>query len=146
MCGRTGQVVLVDGMDFADPKMLDFVMQDCNVVINLLASRKHARDEEHIRTANVDIAIQIAKAVERNNIKRFIHFSSAGADEDSISLNLKTKAVAEKIIRDIHPDTTIFRPCTIYSRCDDFLMHFKRIHGCFGGKFFPVTDDCTALR
>jgi uncharacterized protein YbjT (DUF2867 family) len=45
---------------------------------------------------NVKYARNIAKAVKRNkNILRYIHFSAAGATEDSPSIDLRTKAIAE---------------------------------------------------
>ena len=57
MCGNTGKIAIVDSIDFADDKMLDWVMQDSNVVINLIGPRKYVRDWEDIKNINIDIPI-----------------------------------------------------------------------------------------
>jgi NADH dehydrogenase (ubiquinone) 1 alpha subcomplex subunit 9 len=95
---------------------------------------------------NVKYARNIAKAVKRNkNILRYIHFSAAGATEDSPSIDLRTKAIAEKEIRDITPDVTILRPTTIYGMNDYFIKNWYTQRDYFY-HFNLVTDDCTAKR
>ncbi len=83
-------------MNFDDPKMLDRVIANSNVVINLVGPRLGVKTTEQAEMINVKYARNIAKAVKRNkNILRYIHFSAAGATEDSPSIDLRTKAIAE---------------------------------------------------
>lgn len=45
---------------------------------------------------NIDYSTRIAKACARNqNVVRLIHFSHAGAQKDSSSLDFRTKYIAE---------------------------------------------------
>lgn len=87
---------IVRNMDFNDRDMLDRVIQNSNVVINLLGARKHRKFLSDFEEPNIQIASRIADACSRNkNIKRLIHFSAAGADINSESLDYRTKYVGE---------------------------------------------------
>lgn len=75
------------------------MIENSNVVINLCGPRKkvkHLNDFEYI---NIDVAERIAKACTKKGVHRLIHFSAAGADKNSESLDFRTKAIAEDAVR-----------------------------------------------
>ena len=74
---------------------------------------------------NIGHSRRIARAVARNpNVLRYIQFSAAGADPASETIDFKTKYYAEQEVKDIFPNVTIFRPCTIFGMNDYFIRHW----------------------
>ena len=57
------------------------------------------------------------------NVPRYIHVSSYNADPNSESVFYATKGIAEQVVRDIIPDTTIVRPAPMYGREDSLLNY-----------------------
>jgi NADH dehydrogenase (ubiquinone) 1 alpha subcomplex subunit 9 len=77
---------------------------------------------------------------------RLIHFSAAGADPNSPSLDFQTKFEAEKVVLKAFPNATIIRPCTVYGLNDYFAHNILRQSLFFFHKFVPVYDDCTTVK
>ncbi len=133
-------------MNFENEEMLDKVIKNSNVVINLVGPRKKVKYLKDAEYVNIDISTKIAKAVARNpGVKRFIHFSAAGAEKDSLSVDLRTKAIAEEELKSIFPNVTILRPCTVFGMNDYFVRHWYMERD-FWYHYNLVTDDCTAKR
>jgi len=98
--------------------------------------RNYTFDQVH-----VDGARAIAEACVENDVARFVHVSALNADENSTSGFLRSKALGEKAVREVIPETTIVRPGTMYGQedrflnrigskfCDSYMMHyFVQIH------------------
>jgi len=98
-------------------------MEDSNVVINLVGSRKETNNFSFYDT-NVTIPAMIASAAKEVGVERLIHVSAAGADVNSPSDFARSKALGEQVVREAFPNATIFRPCTIFGRDDRFLNRF----------------------
>ena len=82
--------------DFTSQAEIEHSFKDSNTVINMIGSRIFFEDDDEFEEANIHVPITIAKAAKNNpNIKRFIHFSAAGADPNSHSKRLRTKWIAE---------------------------------------------------
>lgn len=146
LCASLGQSWIVRHMVFEDDKMLDRVIQNSNVVINLIGSRKNIKKYADYEYANVEIPRRIAEAVNRNkNVSRFIHFSDAGADSHSPSMELRSKFHGEEAVRNAYPDTTIIRPTTIFG-FNDYFTRLILTQNEFFYNFNVVTDDCLAKR
>jgi len=146
LCASLGQSWIARHMIFEDDKMLDRVIANSNVVINLVGPRRNIRHYSDYEYVNLEIPKRIAAAVKRNqNVARFIHFSAAGADPKSPSMDLRSKFHGEEAIRDIYPETTIFRPTTIYGM-NDYFVRLIMTQKEFFYNFNVVTDDCTAKR
>jgi uncharacterized protein YbjT (DUF2867 family) len=79
-------------------------------------------------------------------VMRLIHFSAAGASENSPSLDFQTKFEGEKAVLKAFPDATIFRPCPIFGLNDHFTQVIMRMSLLVLHKFVPVYDDCTTLK
>jgi len=79
------------GMNFKDDKMIDDMVKNSNVVINLVGPRTNIKKEEDFEWINIEVAEKIAKAAKKHNVHRLIHFSAAGAEENSPSYDFRTK-------------------------------------------------------
>jgi uncharacterized protein YbjT (DUF2867 family) len=62
-------------------------------VINLAGPRKKIKHRSDFEYINIEAAERIAKACAKKGVHRLIHFSAAGADENSESLDFQTKAI-----------------------------------------------------
>lgn len=144
--GSTGMVYVAHHTDFHDPNNLDRVNRHSDLVINLLGPRAWgSTNYEHFKEINMDIPRKIARSARRTGIKKFIHLSAVGADKHSDSLDFKTKAFGEELIRDEFPEAIILRPTIVISRKDYFLRYWGDQMNNFR-YFLPVYDKCTALK
>lgn len=130
----------------ADQRFIEDMIKNSNVVINLVGPRRKLKKREDFEYVNIDIAERIAKACAKQGILRLIHFSAAGAEQDSPSLDFQTKWQAEKAVLAAFPDATIFRPCTIYGQNDVFAHVILRQLTFFFNHFVVVYDDCKAKK
>lgn len=146
LCANLGQSFIVKHMNFDDPKMIDRVIGNSNVVINLVGPRKTIRRRGDFEYVNIDIPKRIAEACARNpGVIRLIHFSAAGAANESPSLDLQTRIPGEEEVKYHFPAATIIRPTTIFGRNDYFVKTWLKKLDYFYN-FIPVYDDCTAKR
>eukprot|EP01015_Nassula_variabilis_P007570 TRINITY_DN1580_c0_g1_i4.p1 TRINITY_DN1580_c0_g1~~TRINITY_DN1580_c0_g1_i4.p1 ORF type:complete len:390 (-),score=36.38 TRINITY_DN1580_c0_g1_i4:96-1265(-) len=146
LCSNVGQTFLVRDMNFDDPKMIERVIQNSNVVINLLGPRKTKKYRKDFEYANIELPKRIAQACAKNpNVARFIHFSCAGVSKDSPSLDLQTKWHGEQEVREAFPGATIFRPSVVTGRHDYFIRHWITNREFFQN-FTLVFDNCEAKR
>jgi len=82
--------------DFTSEKEVAYSIRDSNVVISCIGSKIHFKKDKDFEDANIRIPMAIAKAAKNNpKVKRFIHFSAAGADPNSHSKRLRTKWIGE---------------------------------------------------
>lgn len=85
-------VALLRDMAFENKEMIDWTMQNSNVVINMTGPRKNLKKLSDFEFINIEVPKRIAEACAKNpGVLRLIHFSSAGVRPDSESLDLKTK-------------------------------------------------------
>jgi nucleoside-diphosphate-sugar epimerase len=101
-------------------------IKDCDVVINLIGQKPVVRYDDDYEEPNIQIPREIAKVCAKKmkdgKLKRFIHFSAAGANPDAISRRLRTKWQGEQEVKKYFPEATIIRPTTIIS--DDNHSNF----------------------
>lgn len=91
-----------------------------NVAINL-AGEQTASRHFTVEDVNVDGARNIARAAREAGIERFIHVSALGADVDSTSAFLRSKALGEEAVKEEFPEATIIRPSNIFGPEDNFI-------------------------
>jgi NADH dehydrogenase (ubiquinone) 1 alpha subcomplex subunit 9 len=114
LCANLGQSFIVREMNFKNPKMIERVMSTSNVAINLVGPKRRYTSMADHEWVNIEIPKRIARACRENpNILRMIHFSCAGAAEDSPSFDLRTKWRGEQEVLNEFPDATIIRPTTV---------------------------------
>ena len=126
--------------------MIENMVKNSNVVINLVGPRKKIKKREDFEFANIEVAERIAHACKKHGVLRLIHFSAAGADPNSDSLDFQTKFEAESVVKKIFPDVTIFRPCTVFGENDYFASVIRRQVSYFFNKYSFVFDDCKTLK
>eukprot|EP00730_Choanoeca_flexa_P015082 TRINITY_DN6833_c0_g2_i1.p1 TRINITY_DN6833_c0_g2~~TRINITY_DN6833_c0_g2_i1.p1 ORF type:complete len:354 (+),score=81.23 TRINITY_DN6833_c0_g2_i1:28-1062(+) len=98
-------------------------VQNSDIVINLIGqdcdSRHFALDDVHVTGAR-----NIAEACAEAGVNRLVHLSALGADVNSESNYLKSKAIGEQVVQEAFPDATIIRPANIFGYEDRFLNRF----------------------
>merc|ERR1712179_138092 len=103
-------------------------MQHSNIVINLIGTEYNTRNFT-MQEVNVNTAAKIAEIAKEAGVSRLIHLSALNASEKppSVLKNpqgnefLRTKFEGEKLVKEIFPEVTIFRPADIFGHGDKFL-------------------------
>lgn len=86
--------------DFTSEREVAYAINDSNTVINCIGSQVYNKKEKDFEDANIRVPMAIAKAVKNSkDVKRFIHFSAAGADPNSQSKRLRTKWIGEQEVK-----------------------------------------------
>ena len=78
-------------MNFKDQNQIDRMIKNSNVVINLTGPRPNIKKREDFEWINIEVPERIAHPCRKQGIHRLIHFSAAGANPDSPSLDFQTK-------------------------------------------------------
>eukprot|EP01080_Neovahlkampfia_damariscottae_P005126 gene5126-8724_t len=113
-----------------------------NIVVNA-AGRDFDKYGDTMELANVKFAESIARACAETGVERLFHVSINGADEQSSSVYLKTKAQGEKVVRKHYPSATILRPTTVFGMEDKFLQFYARCIRIAPG--VPMVDRARSL-
>ncbi|NDV02897.1 complex I NDUFA9 subunit family protein [Pseudoroseicyclus tamaricis] len=74
-----------------------------------------------LKAINEDGAARIARVSKEMGIKHLVHLSGLGADADSESSYLRTKADGEQAVREIFPGAMILRPAPLFGPDDTFF-------------------------
>lgn len=122
------------------------MLANSNVAINLLGPRHKIKRREDFEFINIEVPERIAKACAKLGVHRFIHFSAAGAEAGSESLDFATKHEGEALVRKTFPNATIIRPCPVFGLNDNFASIVRGQINFFWNKFVPVFDDCTTKK
>jgi nucleoside-diphosphate-sugar epimerase len=133
-------------MNYKDQAQIERMLMNSNVAINLLGPRHKIKKFEDFEWINIEVAERIAKACTKLGIHRLIHFSAAGAEEDSPSFDFKTKKLGEEVVKKAFPNVTILRPCPVFGLNDNFASIIRGQLNFFWNKFVPVYDDCTTKK
>ena len=136
--------------DVFDPLALDRLMQRADAVINLvgvLHSSGGTPWGPAFERAHVELPRRLVAACQRQGLKRFLHMSALGADENGPSMYQRSKAAGEKIMSAAAGfELTSFRPSVVFGPEDNFLNMFAQLQSvlpvlALGGvqtKFQPV--------
>jgi nucleoside-diphosphate-sugar epimerase len=138
-------------MDLTNEYDIENGIKDCDVVINLIGEKPVVKDDYDFEEPNILVPRAIAKVCARMqkeaNVKRFIHFSAAGANPEAISRRLRTKWHGEQEVRKYFPQATIFRPTTVISNYNigNFINYYLHCWHNNNGTVILV-DDGKCLR
>ena len=124
-------------MNIHDDRELDRLMSDKDVVVNLVGIL-HGRlgDANDLygpdfRAAHVQLAERMVASARRFKVRRLLQVSALGVtDNDPATLPsryLRSKAAAEKIVRESGIDHVIFRPSVMFGPGDSFLSLLARM-------------------
>lgn len=116
------------------PSIAAFI-QGCDVVINLvgIAFERGTQNFEHI---HAQAAQHILDALKNSTVKRYIHVSALGIEQNIPAKYRQTKKAAEDIIREKCPYAVIVRPSLIFGAEDQFFNRFAQMIRLF--PFVPV--------
>jgi len=117
--GEVGQVAPIR-FDVRDRETLLKATEHADVVVNMVGRQWETRNFTY-NAVHVDAAKQLAQAAKDTGAKRFIHFSAIGADVNSPSPFLRSKAEGEDAVRQIFPDATVLRLATVFGPEDNLL-------------------------
>ena len=123
--------------DLHDDAALERLMADKDVVINLvgiLHGRLGDANDPYgpdFRAAHVDLARRVIASAVRRKVSRLIQVSALGVpDQDPAtapSRYLRSKAAAEKLVRESSLQWVVFRPSVIFGPGDSFLSLFAKL-------------------
>ena len=106
----------------------DFEGQDA--VVNLVALsplfRPEGGDEAHF-TVHRDGTENVVRAAEAHGVDRILQMSALGADPEGDTAYIRSKGLAEAIVRDSDLEWTIFRPSVVFGDGGEFIPYTKRL-------------------
>jgi len=123
--GDIGQISLVP-TSITDEASVAAAVQGADVVINLVGVL-YERGRRSFHAIHVEGAANVAKAAAAANVKRLVHLSALGADQDSPSKYARSKDAGEMAVRGAYPNATIIRPGIVFGSEDGFFNLFGRI-------------------
>lgn len=129
--GEPGQIELVRA-DLRRPSTIDAALEGADAAVNLVGILTESGDQT-FASVQAQGARDVAEAVEKAGITRFVHVSAIGADTDSPSAYARTKAKGEAAVREFMPQAIIFRPSIVFGPEDDFFNRFAAM-----ARLFPV--------
>lgn len=112
--------------DIGDPFSLRHAMRGVDTVIHLAAA---IRDQPGatIEEVNGLATARLLHAAERAGVERFLFFSAMGATAFQRTRFFRSKALAERAVRDSPLDSTIFAPSIIYRPGDPWITLLQRL-------------------
>jgi uncharacterized protein YbjT (DUF2867 family) len=105
--------------DITDPMSLRDVLQPEDFVIHLVGIIEE-KEKATFQAVHVDGTANLVAEAKKAGVRHFFYQSALGADRDSWSGYLRTKAEAEQIVTQSGLNHTIFRPSLIIGPWDGF--------------------------
>ncbi|KAN0026465.1 hypothetical protein ACTFIV_007450 [Dictyostelium citrinum] len=121
--GELGQIIPVR-FDIRDNASIERAISHSNIVINM-AGRDYETRNFSLEDINVHAASRIADL--SKNVEKYIHVSTLRASEDSPSHFSRSKALGEKLTREIIPNCTVVRPSIIFGDEDKFINKWSKV-------------------
>jgi NADH dehydrogenase len=111
--------------DIGDPFLLRHAMRGVDTVIHLAAT---IRDQPGgtIEELNGLATERLLRAAERAGVKRFVFFSAMGATRFQRTRFFRSKALAERAVRESPLESTVFAPSIIYRPGDPWITLLRR--------------------
>ncbi len=102
---------------------VDRAVEGADAVVNLVGIL-YEKGQQSFEAAQLNGARNVAEAAKAAGVKRFVQMSAIGADSESDSDYARTKAEAEKAVREIFADAVVLRPSIVFGPEDDFFNKF----------------------
>ncbi|GJE26675.1 complex I NDUFA9 subunit family protein [Methylobacterium organophilum] len=128
--GKVGQIVAVQA-NLRYPESIRRAVEHSDVVINLVGILQQSGGQSFDRVQTQG-AGEIARAAAAIGA-RMVHVSALGADANSASLYLRSKALGEAEVLAARPEAVIFRPSLVFGPGDSFFNRFAKL-----GTMLPV--------
>ncbi|KAI8622155.1 NAD(P)-binding protein [Chytriomyces sp. MP71] len=118
LMGDLGQIVQLR-FDVRNDEQLVSCIKHSDTIFNLIG-RNYPSLNFNLQQTHVDVPRKLARLAKELGVNKFVHVSALGANVDSPSEFLKTKALGEIAVREEFPEATIIRPSTMYGNEDKF--------------------------
>lgn len=122
LMGDVGQIQLLQ-TNIRIPESIDRALDGADAVVNLVGILNPTWHQKFDAIHHLG-AQAIAQASARAGVRRLVHVSAIGADEDSPSAYGRSKAAGEAAVRTAFTDATILRPSIVFGPEDDFFNRF----------------------
>ena len=137
--------------DLGDPLSFRHALRGVDTVVHLasvIRDQPNGSIEELVGVATW----RLVRAAERAGAKRFVLFSSLGADTRSRARMMRAKALAERAVTESSLEHTVFAPSIVYSPSDSFMSLLRRmsllpvmpIAGSGRARFQPIWSEDVA--
>ena len=123
--GNVGQINFAKG-SFSDLSKLSYLINTSEIVINCVGILNEEKNKK-FRQIHSDAPEKLAILSKDLGVKKFIHISSIGADQNSDSDYAKSKGIGETKILNSFPDAIILRPSIVFGSEDQFFNLFSKI-------------------
>jgi uncharacterized protein YbjT (DUF2867 family) len=112
--------------DLSDPPSFRNAMRGVSAVVHLAAS---GRDQPggSIEELNAIATWRMVEAAERAGVQRFVFFSALGASAHHRTRLHRSKALAERVVREAPLPTTILAPSFLYAAGGRWLSLYQRL-------------------
>lgn len=117
--GHHGQIVIIE---YTNNELPYYIIKKSDMVINTIGSFS----KDHLFKTHSQIPEEIAQECANNKIKKFIHFSSLGI-ENNPSLYARSKINGERAVLAALPNATIIRPSLVFGMENKKIASLYRI-------------------
>lgn len=131
--------------DLADPYPVRHAMRGIDTVVHLAAT---IRDQPSgtIEELNGIATARLLRSAERAGVERFVFFSAIGASGFQRTRFFRSKAIAERAVRESPIDATVFAPSIVYRPGDPWITLLQRlsilpampVSGSGGARYQPI--------
>jgi len=135
--GDLGQIVPMEWEMRYEPSIYAAVKHS-DVVINLTGKHYETRNYS-FEDVHVEGAARLARIAAESGVEQFIHVSACGANAESSSKWLRTKAASEAAVREHMPNAVIIRPTVMFGHEDRLLRRVSHIMQRLG--WFPMVGS-----
>lgn len=120
--GSVGQIVPFHSSIRSDADVYAAI-KGADEVINLTGI-SHEDKKNSFQSINVEAAARISRIAKEEGVKKFLHISTLGADNNSPSAYERSRAAGEMAVRTFFPDAVIFRPSLVVGQDSGVLSQF----------------------
>jgi uncharacterized protein YbjT (DUF2867 family) len=122
--GRVGQIHAVQA-NLRNPESVEAAARGADVLINLVGIL-FERGRQRFDAVHTEGARNVAAAAKAHGA-RLVHVSAIGADENSTAVYARSKAAAERLVREVMPETMVMRPSIMFGPEDNFFNLFASL-------------------
>ncbi len=112
--------------DLTRPATISESLKGADAAVNLVGAVKLA-DEAAYFALHRDGARTVAQTCREAGVDKLIHFSALGVDSQAPSSADRSKAMGERVVREVLPQAAILRPSLIYGPDDHLLTLFEAV-------------------
>ena len=118
--------------DVGDDRSAINAVADTFAVVNAVSFYVE-RGSDNFRSVHVDAAARVARCSRESGVQRLAHVSGIGADTQSHSPYVRSRAEGESAVRAAFSEATIIRPSVMFGPDDAFLIPLTKML-----RMFPV--------